>query len=731
MNHANEEIIELQRGEIKESFVFGKVANLADNSVWYKQGDAIIIVALTVDDTPSDEDFLPFMVQYIEKSYAAAKIPGGFIKRESKPGEPETLTARIIDRSLRPLFPKDFSYPVTVTVMVVSNDSGVDMQLAALHAASVALFTSSLPVDKLVGAVRVAKIGGEIVFDPDPSALEASTLDLLVAGSEEGISMIELGVKSTKEPIDVPDTALLTLDSVVAPSAFMEYKHNTNAIKEDILVPLLHRAKEHLSNYLWGYQEALVVQKKAPRFDVKEPVPHDVVAEELIRTYRDVIEEALVQRAKSARGEAIKALKKSIIDTYKERYDPDVIEKAFERAKSTVHRDYILTHHKRADGRGPDEVRPIAIETNPLPSVHGSTLFRRGETQVLATVTLGDKKDAQTFELLGDKSLQSEHFMLHYNFPPFSVGETRPIGAPSRREIGHGHLAKKAIEPVISQEIDGAIRVVAEVLESNGSSSMATVCASVLALECAEVEIAELVAGVAIGVVKEGQREVILTDIMGLEDFDGDLDLKVAGTKEAITAMQMDVKCGSLEIGKIARMLEQAKIARGEILEVMQEAKSKIEPSKSLPQVEHFHIDPNAIKEIIGKAGATIREIIEKFEVAVDLDKNEGKVKLTGGDKEKIKAARGHIEAIASKTKREATQYEEGKVYKGKVKKIVDFGIFIELPDGENALLHISKIAKERIGNLTERFKEGDEIDVVVLSQKGIKIELATPEYVS
>ncbi|MDD2400586.1 MAG: S1 RNA-binding domain-containing protein, partial [Sulfurovum sp.] len=358
-------------------------------------------------------------------------------------------------------------------------------------------------------------------------------------------------------------------------------------------------------------------------------------------------------------------------------------------------------------------------------------LFTRGQTQALVTATLGDKKDAQMYELITDKTAQLENFMVHYNFPGFCVGEAKPIGAPGRRELGHGNLGKRALEPAIDLHYDGTIRLVSEILESNGSSSMATICGGSLALRGADVEMVDLVAGIAMGLVKEGNRYAILSDIMGLEDHDGDMDFKVGGTKNGITALQMDIKLGGIDLDILRAALLQAGKGKNHILDLMEKAEQTIVSSGALPSVEHFSVHPGKIVDIIGKAGATIREIIEKFEVTVDLDREAGGVKISGGDKEKVKAAKVHIEAIASAPVKKQMEYKVGESYKGKIKKIVDFGLFVEMPDGFDALLHISKVAKGHVDNLAERYREGEEITVVVMEQKGKKVELATPEYLA
>jgi polyribonucleotide nucleotidyltransferase len=436
--------------------------------------------------------------------------------------------------------------------------------------------------------------------------------------------------------------------------------------------------------------------------------------------------------AKSERSSELKKVRTEIMEALEEEgkeADKELVSKVLERYKKTVVRDMILEKGIRADGRALDEVRPISIETNILPSVHGSCLFTRGQTQALVTVTLGDKKDSQMYELITEKNSQSENFMVHYNFPGYSVGEAKYIGAPGRRELGHGNLGKRALEPVIPLNYDGTIRLVSEILESNGSSSMATICGGSLALRSAEVDTVNLVAGIAMGLVSENGKHAVLSDIMGLEDHDGDMDFKIAGTKNGITALQMDIKLGGIDLEILREALKQASIGKNHILKIMEEAEANIVESGALPSTEHFMINPSKIGDIIGKAGATIRDIIEKFEVSIDIDRDEGGVKLSGECKNKVAAAKEHIKKIADAPVKKQMVYEVGKSYQGKIKKIVDFGLFVEMPDGFDALLHISKVAKERVNNLSERYNEGDEITVVVMEQKGKKVELATPAF--
>lgn len=721
-------VLELNSNNLEEIYEFDKVAKQASGAVLYRQGKAVLLATVAIDETPVEEEFLPMTVQYIEKSYAAAKIPGGFVKRETKPGDFETLTSRIVDRSLRPLFPKGFRYPVVITVTVLSSDSEVDMQVAALHSASAALFVSDTPISQAVAAVRLGKIDGQIVVNPTLSKQAESTLDLFVAGSGDDILMIEMRTLAQE-----------IIDDVVAPTMaevplILEH-HECNELDEETLLEAIGTAQQAISDATNSYHKAFMPVSREPLslelFD--EKVDKDLYGY-IEKNYQSAVEKAVQSMAKSERSTALKKIRSEILEAKAaegEELEKELVGSVLESYKRSVVRALILDHSIRADGRALDEVRPIEIETNILPSVHGSCLFTRGQTQALVTATLGTDKDAQMYEMITEKAPLSESFMVHYNFPGFSVGEAKPIFAPGRRELGHGNLAKRALEPTIDIRRDGTVRLVSEILESNGSSSMATVCGGSLALRAAGVETQKLVAGVAMGLVTEADKYAVLTDIMGLEDHDGDMDFKITGTRDGITAMQMDIKLGGLELHILREALAQAKKGRLHILEIMEKADEEMKPSKALPTVEHFTIDPSRIVDIIGKAGATIREIIEKFDVSIDLDRDAGGVKLTGEDDAKVAAAKEHIEGIASKPAKKQMQYEINKQYTGKVKKIVDFGMFVEMPDGFDALLHISKVAKGRINDLHDRYQEGDEIEVVVLEQKGKKVELATPGYLA
>ena len=728
----NEKIVKLKNNNLNEEYTFDKVAKQASGAVMYRSGKAVLIAAVAVDPKPAGEEFLPLTVQYIEKSYAAAKIPGGFIKRETKPGDFETLTSRIVDRSLRPLFPKGFYYPVVISIMVVSSDSEVDMQVAALHAASAALFVSDLPVSRSVAAVRIGKIDGKLVVNPKLSELNASSLDLYVVGSEDDLLMIEMR-SIASEKID--DIEMDIMDPMMPEAPIILEHQECNEFDESELVSAIELAGRAIKEAAESYDLSFISYAREPlTFELKDEKIDTDLYQFIADKFEKQVNDAIMSMAKSERSTAFSRLKEEIITAWEEsrgECNPALVKRVLAEYKKSIVRKMILDKKTRADGRGLDEVRQITIETGLLPSVHGSCLFTRGETQALVTATLGEKKDAQLFDLITSRKSLSETFMVHYNFPGFSVGEAKPSGVPGRRELGHGNLAKRALEPVIDLQYDGTIRLVSEVLESNGSSSMATVCGGSLALRSAEVDIIKLIAGVAMGLIIEGERYAVITDIMGLEDHDGDMDLKATGSRDGFTALQMDIKVGGISMDVLAEALGKAKRAINHILDLMEKAEKQVEPSEALPSTEIFSIHPGKIVDIIGKAGATIREIIEKFEVSIDLDREQGNVKLTGDDKEKVNAAKEHIQKIADAPIKKQSLYDLGSVYHGKVKKIVDFGIFVEMPDGFDALLHISKISKERINNLSERYHVGDDIDVVVMEQNGKKVSLATPEYLN
>lgn len=717
-------VCEFEVNNLKEVYTINHVAKQANGSVMLQVGKCVILATVVTEfDNPASEDFTPLTVQYIEKTYASAKLPGGFIKREGKPSDFETLTSRVIDRSLRPLFPAGYVYPTTITVIVLSADKDVDMQVVALNAASAALYISDLPISKPVCGVRIAKIDNTIVVNPSQSIIKDSTLDLYVAGSENELLMIEMKSISSSE---IVDTGIDSFTSI----------HNTNEVEEKQLVELIQVAQNAIKEATSTYSKGLQLYKKND-FNV-ELKPFNVDEKLLVYirdTYQSEIKVALTKLAKSERASELKQLAKQLSTDsfvvengfeYKETYE------ALSIVKKEIVRSMILKDRVRADGRGLKTVRPISIETNILPSAHSSCLFTRGETQALVVGTLGGPKDGQMFETLTEKSTDVERFMVHYNFPGFSVGEAKPIFGVGRRELGHGNLAKKALESTISKDFTDTIRIVSEILESNGSSSMATVCGGSLALKAAGIEISGLVAGVAMGLITENNEYAILTDIMGLEDHDGDMDFKVAGTKNGITALQMDIKLGGIELSVLDEALMQAKEGRLHILDIMEKASSDIKPSDALPMIEQFIIDPSKVFAVIGKAGQTIKDIIEKFNVTIDLDRNSGSVKISGETQEGILQAKDHIISITNNTQKKSTQpldfekiYNQDDIFDSTIERITDFGAFVTLPKGGEGLLHISKMSDKRLNKVTDLFNVGDAVKIKVLSVKKDRIELS------
>jgi polyribonucleotide nucleotidyltransferase len=717
--------LELQNRE--ESYSFGDVAKQANGSAWIKSGNTVILATVVIDETEIvKDDFLPLTVQYIEKTYAAGKIPGGFFKRETKPSDFETLTSRIVDRSLRPLFPKGFGHPTQITIMTFSADSESDLQVLALNAASAALFTSDIDINVCVSAVRAAKVDGELVLNPSMSQLKESTLDLYLSGTKEDLLMIEMRAFGG-EKVEVSE---MIIDPMLDPtmSGAMMSSHVSNAMNEDELIGIFEKTEAELFASNAKYEAAFTPLKKAcVALDLKAHTLNEEMLSFVKENHLSDIKNAMNQMAKSERSTALRQLRKNILLTKTEwaNVESEVeLKDAIENVKKAQVRSQILNENVRADGRALTEIRPITIDTNVLPSAHSSCLFTRGQTQALVVLTMGGPKDAQMFESLTESGTQNENFMVHYNFPGFSVGEASPIMGTKRRELGHGNLAKRALEAAVN--LDGqTVRLVSEILESNGSSSMATVCGGYMALRAADIDTSDTIAGIAMGMVSDGDRYAILSDIMGLEDHDGDMDFKVTGSKDGITAMQMDIKLGGVSLNVLKEALYQAKEGRSHIIDIMLEAEKEIEFNDGvLPSVDFFHIDPSFIGEIIGQAGKTIREMIEKFEVAIDIDKKDGKVKITGKNKTGVAGARGHIENIVNTPKVSKIKYEVGDKYEGTVKRIVDFGAFIELPDGTDGLLHISKISDQRVEKVSDVVSEGDKIAVEILEFKGNKISL-------
>lgn len=656
----------------------GRVARQADGAVLVRYADTMVLATVVRSKEPrEDVDFLPLTVEFRERMYAAGRIPGGFFKREGRPSEQEVLASRMIDRPIRPLFPEGYRNEVQIMVTVLSSDQENDADLLGLIGASAALAISPIPFPEIVGAVRMGLIDGQFVVNPTFSELEESALDLVVAGLRDGrVVMLEAGAK------EVP---------------------------EGEMAEAIGLAQEEVRK-VCELQDELV--KACGR--EKEPVPQVSVDPELKAAVeelaRDEVRRASTIPAKLERQEALDEIFRRTCEELSERF-PDS-EREIARIISDIEREevrrMILEEGRRPDGRAPDELRPITCEVGLLPRTHGSALFTRGETQALAVTTLGTKMDEQKIEALEGESWKS--YMLHYNFPPFCVGEVRPLRGPSRREIGHGALAERAIQPVIPSEevFPYTIRIVSDILESNGSSSMATVCAGSLSLMDAGVPIKTAVAGVSVGLVKEGEREVLLTDIAGAEDHCGDMDFKVAGTKDGITAIQMDLKVHGISLDLVVRALEQARAARAEILDAM--ARTLPRPREELsiyaPRVLTLRISPSKIGEVIGPGGKVIREITEKTGATIDIE-NDGTVFIAASDPSAGEAAKEWIERIVAEP-------EIGKVYEGTVTKVVPFGAFVEFMPGKEGLVHISELDIGRVRQVGDVVKEGDKVSVKV-----------------
>jgi len=656
----------------------GRLAKQADGSALETYGDTVILATAVASKKPIEyRGFFPLSVEYREKTYAIGKIPGGFFKREGRPQEKEILSARLIDRPIRPLFPKDFPYEVQVVITVLSSDRENDADVLGTIGASTALSISDIPFEGPIASVRVGRINGQFKINPMFSELEISDMNVTIAASEEAIAMVEGEALETSE-------------------------------------------KDLLESLIAGHEEIKkIIQVQKELVDEIKPIKRTwesvQVDEPLVRMVEEKISkglpEAINQKIKRDRQTALDNLKQSIIDELEEDY-PDqeqIISEIFYEKEKAYVRNLILKDKKRIDGRSFDDIRNISCETAVLPRTHGSALFTRGETQSLTVTTLGTKVDEQKIEGLDGESWKS--YMLHYNFPPYSVGEVRMFRGTSRREVGHGNLAERALKPVIPSEevFPYTIRIVSDILESNGSSSMATVCAGSISLMDAGVPVKDAVAGIAMGLVKEGDEVAILTDILGDEDHLGDMDFKVAGTKEGITAFQMDIKISGISTKVLKEALEKAKNARLRILDTMNATIStyKAELSPYAPRIFSMRIDIEDIGMVIGPGGKMIREIIEKSGAEVNIE-DDGMVQIASANEEACQIAREMIEKLTQKP-------EIGKVYKAKVKKITNFGAFVEFLPGKEGLLHISEIAKERVNRVEDYLKLGDEIEVKLM----------------
>ncbi|GAA9583027.1 polyribonucleotide nucleotidyltransferase [Helicobacter pylori] len=673
-----------------EEFALKQVAKQATSSLMYRLGKTIILASVCIEREPVSEDFLPLVVQFLEKSYAAGKIPGGFVKREGRAQDFEILTSRLIDRTLRPLFPKDYRYPTQITLMVLSHDIENDLQVSALNAASAALFLAHIAPIKSVSACRIARVDNEFIINPNTSLLNQSSLDLFVSGTKESLNMIEMRSLGQK----------------------------LNALEEPLMLEALELAQKSLKETCTLYEEVFTPHQNELLFKESQGIIFNERLLDLLKNqYFDEIVKGIESSALSERENVFNEIAKKISEAHSE-FSLKEIELSLEKVKKTEIRRMIIKDKIRPDKRALEEVRPILIESDLLPMAHSSILFTRGQTQSLVVGVLGTDNDAQTHESLEHKAPIKECFMFHYNFPPFCVGEASFIGAASRRELGHGNLAKRALETSIKNK-EQVIRLVSEILESNGSSSMASVCAGSLALYASGVEIYDLVAGVAMGMVSEGQDHAILSDISGLEDAEGDMDFKIAGNLEGITAMQMDTKMSGIQLEVLYQALLQAKKAREHILKIMHEAKEKIVINFShLPATEIFNVVPDKIVEIIGQGGRVIREIVEKFEVKIDLNKPSGEVKIMG-NKERVLKTKEFILNYLHSLDQELEQYAIDEVLEAQVKRIVDFGAFLSLPKGGEGLLR-----KQNMDRCQVVLKEGDSIRCRVISFNKGKIAL-------
>jgi len=656
----------------------GKVAKQASGSVLVRYGDTVVLVTATGSAEPRQGiDFFPLTVDFEEKLYAVGKIPGGFIKREGRPSEKAILSSRLIDRPLRPLFPKGFRNDVQIVALVMSADQENPPEIPALLGASAALMISDIPFAGPIAGVRVGRINGEFIINPTYAELTNSDLDLVIAGTDDAVMMVEAGAKE---------------------------------VSEEVMLAAIKRGHEVIRE-LVAFQNKIVEEVGKPKREVILFQPNPEV-ETSVRDYAtEKLKAAIKNSDKLEREEKIKEVKEETKNYFAETYPDNLsdISEVLSRIIKEEVRKMIVIDKVRPDGRALDEIRPITCEVGVLPRTHGSGLFTRGQTQVMTVATLGAVGDEQIIDGLGEE--ESKRYMHHYNFPPYSVGETRPLRGPGRREIGHGALAERALEPMIpsDSQFPYTIRLVSEVLESNGSTSMASVCGSTLSLMDAGVPIKAPVAGVAMGLIKEGEHVSILTDIQGMEDALGDMDFKVAGTAEGITAIQMDIKIKGISEVILTRALEQARVGRmfilGKILEAIQEPRKEL--SSYAPRIITMEIDPDKIRHVIGPGGKTIRKIIDETGVKIDIEED-GRVFIASTNGE---AGDKALKMIENLTK----DVEIGQIYLGKVVKTTNFGAFVEVLPGKEGLVHISQLADERVAKVEDVVKTGDEILVKVI----------------
>jgi len=673
-----QDVYRVRVGEEELVFETGKVAKQANGSVWARQGDTVILTTACMTDKPREGlDFFPLLVDFEERFYSAGKIPGGFIKREGRPSQTAILSARVIDRSIRSLFEGWMRHDVHVVSTVLSVDQQNPPNILAINAASAALTISDIPWGGPVGAVRIGHIDGSLVVNPTEEMMENSSLELVVSGHADGITMVEAGAQ------EVPEALLVDA---------MELAQGE--IKR--IVDLQLRMREEIG------KDKIVIDPpvKVPEIDcwVEENLKSDIA-------------EAVMIHDKKQRGVAVRALEDRAREHFAEEF-PDkggYISGAVEHWVKAMMRKITVTEKRRADGRKTDELRSLSCEVDVLPKVHGSAVFTRGETQSLATATLGMLgEDDQLIDGLKHNE-PNKSFLLHYNFPPYSVGEVRPMRGPGRREIGHGALAERALTPIIPDdtEFPYVVRVVSDILESNGSSSQASICGGSLALMSAGVPIKRHVAGIAMGLIKEGDDVVVLTDIQGLEDHYGDMDFKVAGTREGVTALQMDNKAGGITREILKQALGQAKDARMAILDVMEQAISTPgDLSPNAPRMYTMMINVDKIRDVIGPGGKVIRGITQETGAKVNID-DDGQILIAGASQEEVNAAIKMIDDIVR-------EVQAGEVFQGKVTRLMAFGAFVEVLPGKEGLLHVSEISTHRVGKVEDVFKPGDPVLVMV-----------------
>jgi polyribonucleotide nucleotidyltransferase len=656
----------------------GEIARQASGAVMVKMDDTVVFVtAVVMKDADPSKDFFPMTINYQERTYAAGKIPGGFFRREGRPSEAEILTCRLIDRPIRPLFPKGFNNEVQIVATVVSLSDQMDPEIPAIIGASAALAISGAPFSGPLGAARVGYADGEYLLNPSKSALETSDLDLVVAGTESAVLMVESEAKMLSEEI--------MLGAVMFGHEQMQVV--INAIRE---------FAAEIGNPTWEWSA---------------PAADESLAGKLADDYTASLTDAYQIADKLQRQDTVREVRNTAVEALAsdDGWDEQTVKDAFGKLEKKIVRGRILSGEKRIDGRNTDDVRQITVRTGVLPRTHGSALFTRGETQALVVTTLGTARDAQIIDAL--EGSYREAFMLHYNFPPYCVGETGMVGSPKRREIGHGRLAKRGVLGVMPTEEDFpyTIRVVSEITESNGSSSMASVCGSSLSLMDAGVPIKAPVAGIAMGLIKEGDDFAVLTDILGDEDHLGDMDFKVAGSADGVCALQMDIKIQGITREIMEKALEQAKHGRMYILGEMNKVISspRTEMSQYAPRYLTIKIHPDKIRDVIGKGGAVIRALTEETGATIDID-DSGNVKIASSDLAAAEEAKRRIEQITSEA-------EVGAIYDGTVKKIMDFGAFVEILPGKDGLVHISQICEERVENVSDKLSEGDVVKVKVL----------------